>query len=474
MKEKKGRNEHPRRGAVFCIKVLLFLILFLLFFGLFAPGFPQVFGFSRTAAITMTTFVILGISMTAVYGGFAVGKRKSKEIIPSLCIAVFITDAVTFLQLYIMSVSRWPRADLIWLNLMILFCVFLLQVAAVIAFVYLGNYVYFKLNPPDRCVIVCDHSSNPDQLVKCVSRYRKQFKIDKVLTWDDPQLKKRIRKTDIVFLYDIPASERPAIIEYAYKHYTNLYVQSDISEILLNTAKFEMFDDMAMLHLPVTDLSMEQRFFKRALDLFVSGIATIVLSPLMLIIAIAIKLDDHGPVFFSQPRATRGGKIFNVLKFRTMKVHDPSVEYSATADDDRITRVGKYLRKFRVDEIPQILNILHGEMSLVGPRPEMLQNIEKYTEELPEFQYRLRVKAGLTGLAQVNGRYNTSAKDKLILDLMYIERYSFWQDIVLLLRTVIVFFKSEESTQGFEASEKKPDVTIIKHETEENQMHPEA
>ncbi len=464
MKEKKSRNDHPRRGAVFFIKIMLFFTLFLLFFGLFAPGFPQVFGFTRTAAITMTTFVILGISMTAVYGGFAVGKRKSKEIIPSLSIAVFITDTVTFLQLYIMSASRWPNADMIWLNLMILLCVFVLQVAAVTGFVYFGNYVYFKLNPPDRCVIVCDASSDPQQLIRCISRYQRQYKIEKVLTWDNPNLKKLIRKTDAVFLYDLPAEKRPEIIEYAYKHYTNLFIQSDISEVLLNTAKFEMFDDMAMLHLPITNLSMEQRFFKRALDLLVSGIGTIVLSPLMLLIALAIKLDDHGPVFFTQPRATRGGEIFNVLKFRTMKVHDPSVEYSATADDDRITRVGKYLRKFRLDEIPQILNILRGEMSLVGPRPEMLQNIEKYTEDLPEFRYRLRVKAGLTGLAQVNGRYNTSAKDKLILDLMYIERYSFWQDIVLLLRTVIIFFKSEESTQGFDSASFPKDLTIIKHE----------
>lgn len=473
MKEKKSRNDHPRRGAVFCIKVLLFFTLFLLFFGLFAPGFPQVFGFTRTAAITMTTFIVLGISMTAVYGGFAVGKRKSKEIIPSLSIAVFITDAVTFFQLYIMSASRWPHAEMIWLNLMILLCVFILQVASVIGFVYFGNYVYFKLNPPQRCIIVCDASSDPQQLIQCVSRYRKQYKIDKVLTWNDPNLKKQIRKTDVVFLYDLPAAERPTIIEYAYKHYTNLFVQSDISEILLNTAKFEMFDDMAMLHLPITNLSMEQRFFKRMLDLLVSGIGTIVLSPVMLLIALAIKLDDHGPVFFTQPRATRNGEVFKVLKFRTMKVHDPSVEYSATTDDDRITRVGKYLRKFRLDEIPQILNILHGEMSLVGPRPEMLQNIEKYTEDLPEFRYRLRVKAGLTGLAQVNGRYNTSAKDKLVLDLMYIERYSFWQDIVLLLRTVIVFFKSEESTQGFDAPKKKPDMTIVKHkeQTSETQVN---
>ena len=122
--------------------------------------------------------------------------------------------------------------------------------------------------------------------------------------------------------------------------------------------------------------------------------------------------------------------------------------YSATSDDDRITSVGKVLRKLRIDELPQILNILKGDMSTVGPRPEMLKNVCDYTEALPEFAYRLRVKAGLTGYAQIAGKYNTSPKDKLILDLMYIENYSIWRDIKLILQTLIVFFKSD-STEAF-------------------------
>ena len=122
--------------------------------------------------------------------------------------------------------------------------------------------------------------------------------------------------------------------------------------------------------------------------------------------------------------------------------------YSSTAGDDRITKTGRILRKTRMDELPQILNILKGEMSLVGPRPEMLENVYSYTADLPEFEYRLRVKAGLTGYAQIAGKYNTSPRDKLILDLMYIENYSIWKDIKLILQTLIVLFKSD-STEGF-------------------------
>ena len=144
--------------------------------------------------------------------------------------------------------------------------------------------------------------------------------------------------------------------------------------------------------------------------------------------------------------------MFEVYKFRTMK-EENSIHKSVTENDDRITKVGKYLRKFRIDELPQLLNILKGDMTVVGPRPEMLENVEKYTEELPEFAYRLRMKAGLTGLAQISGKYNTSPKDKLVMDLMYIENYSIWQDIKLIFQTITVFLKASESTEAFGTQE---------------------
>ena len=163
-------------------------------------------------------------------------------------------------------------------------------------------------------------------------------------------------------------------------------------------------------------------------------------------IVIVIKIDDNGPVFFSHLRKTINGKEFKVFKFRSMKINSPNV--SATEDDDRITKVGKILRKYRVDELPQLINILLGDMSLVGPRPEMLENVTSYEKIMPEFGYRLKAKAGLTGIAQIEGKYNTSPKDKLILDLIYIENYSIWFDIKLLFKTFVIFFK-KDSTEGF-------------------------
>ena len=202
-----------------------------------------------------------------------------------------------------------------------------------------------------------------------------------------------------------------------------------------------------MLNFNVEGLTLEQRFFKRAFDIVVSAVAIVLSSPIWIIAAIAIKAGDGGPVFFKQKRATRNGRVFHVYKFRTMKVN--AGNRSATADDDRITKAGHILRKTRMDELPQFLNIFLGDMSFVGPRPEMLENVYSYTAALPEFEYRLRVKAGLTGYAQIAGKYNTTPKDKLIMDMMYIERYSFWSDIKLCFQTLIVLIKSD-STEGFQ------------------------
>jgi lipopolysaccharide/colanic/teichoic acid biosynthesis glycosyltransferase len=186
----------------------------------------------------------------------------------------------------------------------------------------------------------------------------------------------------------------------------------------------------------------------------------VITSPLMLVSAIAIKVCDGGHIIFKQKRMTKDGRVFSVYKFRTMR-EENSVNRSVTEDDERITPPGKFLRKTRMDELPQVFNIIKGDMSIVGPRPEMLENVEKYTNALPEFQYRLRVKAGLTGLAQIQGKYNTSPKDKLMMDLMYIQQYSIWQDLKLIFQTLTIFLKASESTEAFK---KSPQIVKTKNE----------
>ena len=193
-------------------------------------------------------------------------------------------------------------------------------------------------------------------------------------------------------------------------------------------------------------LSIEQRAAKRLLDIVVSGIGIVVASPLMLIIALCVKLYDRGPVFYFQDRLTEGGKPFKICKFRSMCVDsEKNGARLAAKHDSRITPVGMVLRNLHLDELPQLFNVFKGDMSLVGPRPERKTLVKEYCREIPEFYYRLKVKAGLTGYAQVYGKYNTTPYDKLKLDLFYIENYSFGLDLKLLLMTVKIFFQKEVS-----------------------------
>ena len=179
----------------------------------------------------------------------------------------------------------------------------------------------------------------------------------------------------------------------------------------------------------------------------------IVLSPILLITAFAIKLQDHGPVFYKQIRLTKDRKQFKIIKFRSMRVDaekDGVARLSSGDNDDRITKVGRIIRKFRLDEIPQLFNILRGDMSFVGPRPERPEIAKQYEEEIPEFKLRLQAKAGLTGYAQVYGKYNTTPYDKLLMDLTYIANPGIRQDLMLFFATIKILFMSE-STEGIDA-----------------------
>jgi lipopolysaccharide/colanic/teichoic acid biosynthesis glycosyltransferase len=226
----------------------------------------------------------------------------------------------------------------------------------------------------------------------------------------------------------------------------NVYINPEMADVVERTSNHVMLDDVSLFELTSLGLRAEQKALKRFFDIVISALALLITSPIVLVAAIAIKLDDGGSIFFKQNRATRGGKIFSVYKLRTMKENVDN--YLSVVDDDRITKVGNILRRFRIDEIPQFINVIKGDMSVVGPRPEMLANIFNYTNDLPEFEYRLRVKAGITGYAQIAGKYNTSPKDKLVLDLMYIEEYSMWLDIKMIFQTLIVIFK-KDSTEAF-------------------------
>ena len=444
-----------RYSIVLVERVLLMAALSLALFLPFSVRNPYLLHPSRTSIITLCTFFLVYVLMTRVYGGLDIGERKSRPIVYSLALCVAAADVVTHLYLCVMNTTVVHQGRFVYEQPYLLALAFLLQLALILGAAYGGNALHFHFVQPQSTLFVVSPGSDANRLVSKVMRYHRQYAVGQIASSDQRDLYMLIDRFDAIFLCNLTAEERVDIVEHCYCRKKDFYYTMEISDLVSIGSERVLFDDISVMRYNAHGLRLEQRILKRALDFLFSLAGLLVASPLMLGVALAIKLDDGGHVFYKQPRATYRGRAFNVIKFRSMK-EEGSVHRSATKNDDRVTRVGRFIRKFRLDELPQLLNVLRGDMSLVGPRPEMLENIEKYTEELPEFSYRLWAKAGLTGMAQVYGKYNTTPKEKLMLDMIYIERYSLLLDIKLMLRTVMVLLTPEESTEGFDAAPAAP------------------
>ena len=263
-----------------------------------------------------------------------------------------------------------------------------------------------------------------------------------------------IRQYNAVVLCDLPSQARNQIMKYCYQESVRTYVTPKISDILFRGADDIHLFDTPLLLSRNQGLSINQRIVKRICDVILSLIGIIVASPLMLLIALAVKLYDGGPVLYKQERLTRDGRLFLIYKFRSMGMDsEKNGARLASKGDKRVTPVGRVIRNIHFDELPQLFNILKGDMSMVGPRPERQEISDKYEETIPEFVLRTKVKAGLTGYAQVYGKYNTTPYDKLKLDLTYIENYSLWLDIKILLLTFKILFQ-KENTEGVDEEQR--------------------
>ena len=428
------------------IKVILYILLMSIFMLILAKENPALIRLSRTMGITISTFVVVGLLFVSIYGKYDVGRRKSKPIIYSMSLAVLFTDVITYLQLMVMNTIVPKVSALRFVSIGALFIAMILQIIAIIIFTYAGNALFFRIHKPEKSYIVTSSQESLDEIVRGIRKYKKQYQIAGVYDYREKELLQKLEDGDTIFLYDIPIKNRSEITNYCYRFRKNVYFNPEIEDIVEMTSEYYLLDDISMLNYNVKGLTMEQRIIKRCMDIGLSLLMGIVTSPIWIISSIAIKLYDGGSIFFKQDRATIHGNVFQVYKFRTMSENVENK--SVTENDNRITPPGKILRKIRMDELPQLINILKGDMSFVGPRPEMLENVSAYTKELPEFRYRLRMKAGLTGYAQIAGKYNTTPRDKLLMDMMYIENYSVFRDIQLLFQTAIVLLKSD-STEAF-------------------------
>lgn len=452
-------KRHQTAVLMGMLRLLIYVLLAFIFFGLMAVNNWQIRHLSRTLGTILLTYAAMSCAMHAVYGGYAVGKKKSKPIISSMSLAILGTDLVTYLQLQIMNVNENMNdrliifgADFPWL----LLCM-LLQVLLITLWVRFGNNFYFTINPPKRCLVILGNMEEKESICRKIGVYKLQWQVERIVLWNDPRVQDAIREAEVVFLGSLPSQAKVDLLRTCYDLHRDVMCKAQLQDIMLSNATQVVVDDAPFLEMIYGKMTLGQRVAKRLMDIGISAVVLVVLSPVLAVIALCIRLEDGGPVLFRQRRMTVAGHEFSICKFRTMKTEQPGkMQVSATKDDDRITRVGHVLRRFRLDELPQFWNILLGEMTLVGPRPEMLENVEKYKLQLPAFVYREKMKAGLTGYAQIEGRYNTTPEDKLMLDLMYIESFSIWMDVKLIFRTMTVFFKSD-STEGFDMSNVQDD-----------------
>lgn len=376
-----------------------------------------------------------------VYGAFKVGYLKRTDMFYSQIIAILCVNTVSYFLICLIARYFMPVAPILWMTVA--------DVIFIPIWIFVSSKVYFKIFPPRQLVIVYGSKTAADLV------YKMSLRIDKYIICESIRydsnigsIKHQIKRYEGVIICDIPPKERDELLRYCYQNSIRVYISPKVSDIILRGA-----DDVRLFDTPLVvcrnqGLTFEQKLCKRIFDLILGCIALVILSPLMLIISICIKAYDGGSVFYKQERLTLDGKAFNVIKFRSM-ITDAEKSCGAKIADEndmRITPVGKFLRKFRLDEIPQLLNIIKGDMSLVGPRPERPEFYKEYSKDIPDFCFRLKVKAGLTGYAQVIGKYDTTPLDKLKMDLMYIENYSLIFDIQIVLMTIkTIFFPPEDN-----------------------------
>lgn len=398
--------------------------------------------------ISVFLYTVIYLAFGKLYHAFKIGTYRVSELIFSQLLSFGIADFCMYLESSLMHhgfVNVLPGA----VAAMIQFLGSMLLI--ILAKRYFGKHV-----PPQNTLIIYGESQANELIKAPVEEFSEKltrklphmFHICELCS-DKRTIRELVEKTEeygTVILYNVSEEVRIQILALCVERGKNVYLTPRIEDILLTN-----FENRHMIDTPLLKTRNDTKEYtgKRLLDVAVSAFMLLLFAPFMLVIAVCIKLEDGGDIFYRQKRVTMDGKIFEILKFRSMiQAAEKQGFKPCTTHDDRITRVGRIIRATRLDETPQLINILKGDMSIVGPRPERVEHVEKYTSQLPEFSYRLRVRGGLTGYAQIYGKYNTSAEDKLKMDLMYIERQSLILDLQLIFLTIKIMF-IPESTEGF-------------------------
>ncbi len=425
-------------------------------------------GKGHVVEVAIYAFVL--ILLSSMYGGMRLGYLKNVELIFSQVFATLMANIFIYAELSVMAAQPFV------LDVFILMTIE--QTMVVVIYINVANRIYRAIFPPRRLLLI--HGDRPIENIcgKFESR-RDKYIITRTIHVGEgfDAVSGAILESyesgecNAVVLGDISVVDRTPLIKFCYAHSIRFYLLPKITDVILMGAEELHVFDSPMMVTREYCLTVEQRIVKRCIDVSGALVLLILASPFMLITAIAIKLYDGGPILYKQVRCTLDQREFYIMKFRSMRTdaEKDGVARLAQKNDDRITPVGKIIRKCRIDELPQLVNILKGDMSFIGPRPERPEIIAQYLEVMPEFAYRMKVKAGLAGFAQVYGKYNTSPYDKLKLDLTYIENYSIMLDIKLMLLTLKILFWPD-STEGVETEQ----ITALREEHRRRQQKPDS
>ena len=434
------------RMAETCLEALIMTVLYYIVWRQADPD-AVIFGFMyRGKYVLMGIYGILLLVLFLNSDCTMFGQLRIPELVIGQTIALTAVNFITYLQLCLIAEQVLPVG----------FMVVLLgaEVLLAVILVVLYQKLHLKLYKPHDMVLVYGSEQGIVLKLKMDSRSEK-YHVTELISADRgfEEICSCIEGHDSVILSEIPVELRDRILTHCYRRRIRAYVAPELTDIMLRGAVNVKLFDVPLFLVKGYGLTPGQRFMKRLMDLVICSVAMIPAAPIMLLVALAIKIEDGGPVFYKQKRLTRNGREFDILKFRSMIVdaekHQGAV--LATDRDPRITKVGHFIRATRLDELPQLLNILKGDMSIVGPRPERKVLADEISKTVPEFDFRLKIRGGLTGYAQIFGKYNTSSYDKLRLDLMYIENYSLLLDLRLMILTLRIMF-SRDSTEGVDVA----------------------
>ena len=434
------------KSILYAFKVAITLLItgmmFLIWFFCYNPNINLPF-YAKGHYLMTVVFMVIYLVFTKVYGGFMVGTASVLDLIFSQVIAIGFTVGSSYAIFSLLSYKLVNPIPLI-----MGFVIFSI-IAALWCFV--ADKVYFSLHKPKKTIVIFGNRESYESL-KGVKGMTKRFIVEEIYDSEKTTLDflfEKINGFDAVFMCGVPSDYRNEILKYCIANSIACYIKPKISDTIIRGGKTIQMMNVPVYRCKRGDTGLIYLALKRVMDVVLSLIAIVISSPFMLSTAAAIKLYDGGKVFYRQTRLTKNGKEFEVIKFRSMiqDAEKDGVARLAKDGDDRITPVGKVIRMLRLDELPQLFNILKGDMSFVGPRPERPEIAKEYEKDMPEFALRLQVKAGLTGYAQVYGKYNTPPYDKVQMDLMYVANQSIIEDLKLMLMTFKILF-IPSSTEG--------------------------